>query len=86
MGAHPLEARVCARASHLVVLPLHDQFGVGEGLVAPGMILVEMRTDQVVDVARCEAQRRQLVDDIVASRYASLLCVALCVSKALALG
>jgi hypothetical protein len=64
--AHPLEAWVCAGAGHLIVPSLHDQFGVGEGIVAAAMILVEMGADQVADVARRQPQRRELIDNIVA--------------------
>jgi hypothetical protein len=34
------------------VPPLHNQLGIEEGIVAAGVVWIEMRADEVVDIAR----------------------------------
>src|SRR5689334_12401979 len=47
-----------------IVFALNDEFGLRKGIMIPGMIHVEMGTDEHIDVVRSQAKIGEMLDHI----------------------
>src|ERR1700746_163519 len=63
VGARFRKAGMTA-AGQLIVGTLNDKFRLGEAIVIAGVIYIEVRTDDGVDVAWLQSDQSQLLDDV----------------------